>query len=220
MSETFNKVSLGQVAQMLAALARKGWGSRELTMLGQATNFQLEDVRTLLQGRVNLVPTGKRWWKEGDDFVFPYPNEDRSGAELLRQDQGRFGERPSFLATNLLPKIDRIQGSGELVIVRCPFIDASYGAVLQQLLDSCPDLERAPQAAVLQLTAADVTQMGVPILIASDPIPDDPVPVVLMWTPGQGLTIPLSVRDCGHHKAGWWGVRESGIRFLLKRKAG
>lgn len=213
-------VLLGQVGQMMKALGDKGWGRRELTLLGRATPAQLEQVRAVLQGRMSLVPIVCRWWREGDDIVIPYPNEDRSGAELLLQDPGRFGEKASHLAKRLLSKVDRIEGKGEFVIVRCPYIGGTYEAVLQQLLESRPDLERAPQAAVLQLTAADVLETGVTIVVASVPLPDDPVPSVFRWAPMLGLTVPLSVRDCGHHKAGWWSVEDRGVHFLLKRKAG
>lgn len=211
-------VLLAQVAQMMKALGEKGWGRRELTLLGKASPAQLEQVRAVLQGRMSLVPIVRRWWREGDDIVIPYPNEDRSGAELLLQDLGRFGEKASRLAKQLLSKVDRIKGEGEFVIVRCPYIGGTYEAVLQQLLESRPDLERAPQAAVLQLTATDVHEIGVVIVVASVPVSDDPVPIVFQWAPMLGLTVPLSVRDCGHHKAGWWNVNDNQIHFLLKRK--
>ena len=218
-------VLLGQMAQMLKTLGDKGWGRRELTLMGQATPMQIEEVRALLQGRGHLVPVAKRWWHDGQEIVLSYSNDDRSGAELFRQDPDHFGgERASRLATRLLPKIERIKGEGELVIVPCPFFGATYEETLKQLLESRPDLERAPQAAVLQLSSEVVSEIDVPIVVGSDPIQDDPCPVVFRWALNLNTNIAtletLDVRDCGYAKAVWWKTKEFGFHFLLKRKAG
>lgn len=215
-------VKLAQVAQMLKALAEKGWGRRELTLLGQATPTQLEDVRLLLQGRARLEPITKRWWKEGDEFIVPFPGEDRSGKELLVQDPIRFGDHLHASLRDYLPKVGRAKGEGdEYVIVPCPFNGATYEEVLNQLLASRPDLERAPLSAVLQLTAADVEEMGVQIVIGSDPLPDNPCPVVFYWYHcNEKVRLwNANIRTCGHNQTVWWQTTGSHRYFLLKRKA-
>ena len=224
MSEVIDNtlVRLGQLALLFKAFAEKGWGRRELTLLGRATPKQLEDVRLLLQGRARLEPVTKRWWKEGDEFIVPFTGEDRSGLELLVQDPSRFGDHLHGSLREYLPKVSRANKGegGEYVIVPCPFNGATYEEVLNQLLVSRPDLERAPLSAVLQLTAADVAEMGVQIVIGSDPLPDNPCPVVFYWyhCNENARLWNADTRTCGHNQTVWWQTADHHRYFLLKRR--
>jgi hypothetical protein len=218
------QVGFGQLAQLFSAFARKGWGPREVTLLGQATVQQLEDVRCLLQGRARIEEVAKRWWREGDTLVVPFPNEDRSGRELLRQDPGRFGYYLHHNTKEGLPAVERITGCGEFVIVPCPFKGATYEEVLAQVLNAHPDLEIVPDAAVLQLTATDVAEMGIPIIVASKPFRCwSAANVVWRWSldpSGRAYCDSLITGTVGSVPTPWWNMAEQSYHFLMERKAG
>jgi hypothetical protein len=218
------KVGFGQLAQLFSAFARKGWGPREVTLLGQATAQQLENVRHLLQGRARIEAIAKRWWREGDTFVVPFPNEDRSGQELLQQDPGRFGSYLHLSTKEGLPAVERFRGRGEFVIVPCPFTGATYEEVLAQVLNAHPDLETVPDTAVLQLTAVDVTEMSIPVIVASKPFRCWlGCNVVWRWmlvSSGCAYCDTLITGTVGNVPTPWLNIAAQGYHFLLKRKAG
>ena len=213
------KVGFGQLVQFLNAFAKKGFGPRQLTLFGQATPEQFEQMLEYLRGNRKMIPCQARWWKEGEQIIFPYKNEDRNGRELFMQDPGRFGVYVRMGAQEHGPSLQALKGAGQMVIVRGPESVTSFSDALKKLLELYPDLESVSPSAVLHFIQEDLRSFGCNRLVAMHkPLMSHGHAEVFVWRKESNGSMDLTTETVEPlpRATNHWGADRSA--YLLKIK--
>lgn len=217
MSDWNTRVLLGQVAQMLSAIGKKGWGSEELTLLGQASPEQLEEVREYLVGNRQMVPVQQRYWKVGDRIIAPYANESRNGRQMMAQDPRRYGSSLRFAVKELLPNLPALKGQGKFVVIPAQSDIGCFHDAMTRILADNPDLELAPGSCVLHFAQQEVAGFGYNrVVVLHEPIRHLRHEVVFVWRQGVGFYLDTETTNPLRGVGNPWP--SPGTGYLLKMR--